>query len=132
MTPDQLTNIIIALIAGLTGSGGCSVVLYLLQRRDKKKDGRTEEDKQRDEAMKRQSKLLLGLAHDRIVYLGCCYSERGYITKDEYENLHDYLYEPYLAEGGNGTAKKVMSEVERLPLHENQGGLHHEENRLDP
>ena len=92
MTPDQLTNIIIALIAGLTGSGGCSVVLYLLQRRDKKKDGRTEEDKQRD--------------------------ERGYITKDEYENLHDYLYEPYLAEGGNGTAKKVMSEVERLPLHE--------------
>ena len=59
MTPDQLTNIIIALIAGLTGSGGCSVILYLLQRRDKKKDGRTEEDKQRDEAMKRQSKLLL-------------------------------------------------------------------------
>ena len=42
----------------------------------------------------------------------------GYITKDEYENLHDYLDEPYLAEGGNGTAKKVMSEVERLPLHE--------------
>lgn len=104
MTPDQLTNIIIALIAGLTGSGGCSIILYLLQRRDKKKDG--------------QSKLLLGLAHDRIVYLGCCYIERGYITKDEYENLHDYLYEPYLTEGGNGTAKKVMSEVERLPLHE--------------
>ena len=44
--------------------------------------------------------------------------QRGELTKDEYENLHDYLYEPYLAEGGNGTAKKVMSEVERLPLHE--------------
>ena len=64
MTPDQLTNIIIALIAGLTGSGGCSVILYLLQRRDKKKDGRTEEDKQRDEAMKRQSKLLLMIPYE--------------------------------------------------------------------
>ena len=118
MSP-EVSSIITALIAGLTGSGGCSVILYLLQRRDKKKDGRSEEDKQRDEAMKRQSKLLLGLAHDRIVHLGCCYIERGCITKDEYENLHDYLYEPYLAEGGNGTAKKVMSEVDRLPLREN-------------
>lgn len=44
----------------------------------------------------------------------------GYITQDEYENLHDYLYEPYLELGGNGTAKKVMAEVERLPLHKNK------------
>lgn len=120
MTPDQLTNIIIALIAGLTGSGGCSVILYLLQRRGKKKDGRTEEDKQRDELMKRQSAMLLGLGHDRIVYLGGTYLERGYITQDEYENLHDYLYEPYLKLGGNGTAKKAMAEVEHLPLHKNK------------
>lgn len=120
MTPEQLTNIIVALIAGLTGSGGCSVILYLLQRRDKKKDGRTEEDKQRDDAMKRQSAMLLGLGHDRIVYLGGSYIERGYITQDEYENLHDYLYEPYVALGGNGTTKKVMAEVDRLPLHKNK------------
>ena len=92
------------------------MILYLLQRRDKKKDGRSEEDKQRDEAMKRQSKLLLGLAHDRIVYLGCCYIERGYITKDEYENLHDYLYTPYKALGGNGSAEHIMDEVEDLPI----------------
>ena len=77
-------------------------------------------DKQRDEATKRQSAMLLGLGHDRIVYLGSCYVERGYITQDEYENLHDYLYGPYLALGGNGTAKKVMAEVERLPLHKNK------------
>lgn len=119
MSP-EVSSIIIALIAGLTGSGGCSIILYLLQRRDKKKDGQTEEDKQRDEATKRQSAMLLGLGHDRIVYLGSCYIERGYITQDEYENLHDYLYESYLALGGNGTAKKVMAEVERLPLHKNK------------
>ena len=119
MSP-EVSSIIIALIAGLTRSGGCSIILYLLQRRDKKKDGQTEEDKQRDEATKRQSAMLLGLGHDRIVYLGSCYIERGYITQDEYENLHDYLYEPYLALGGNGTAKKVMAEVERLPLHKDK------------
>lgn len=112
MSP-EVSSIIIALIAGLTGSGGCSIILYLLQRRDKKKDGQTE-------ATKRQSAMLLGLGHDRIVYLGSGCIERGCITQDEYENLHDYLYEPYLALGGNGTAKKVMAEVERLPLHKNK------------
>lgn len=48
--------------------------------------------------------LLVGLAHDRIVYLGMKYIERGYITRDEYENLNDYLYVPYAAAGGNGSA----------------------------
>lgn len=64
-----------------------------------------------------KTKLLVGLAHDRIVYLGMKYIERGYITRDEYENLNDYLYVPYYAAGGNGSAKRVMEEVKRLPLH---------------
>ena len=41
----------------------------------------------------------------------------GY-TKDEYENLYEYLYKPYSALGGNGSAKKVMEEVNKLPIHE--------------
>ena len=52
--------------------------------------------------------MLIGLAHDRIIYLGMSYIERGWITQDEYENLHDYLYKPYEEMGGNGSAKKVM------------------------
>ena len=51
-----------------------------------------------------KTKLLVGLAHDRIVYLGMKYIERGYITQDEYENLNDYLYKPYEKMGGNGSA----------------------------
>ena len=46
--------------------------------------------------------MLIGLAHDRIIYLGMSYIERGWITNDEYENLHDYLYKPYEQMGGNG------------------------------
>lgn len=62
------------------------------------------------------SRLLLGLAHDRIVDLGVRYIRRGYITQDEYENLNDYLYEPYRQRGGNGSAKRVMETVRQLPF----------------
>lgn len=86
----------------LTLLGSAGFWGYLETRRDRK-DANT--------------KLLVGIAHDRIVYLGMKYVERGSITRDEYENLNDYLYEPYAAAGGNGSAKRVMEEVKKLPLH---------------
>lgn len=64
-----------------------------------------------------KTQMLIGLAHDRIVYLGMCYIERGWITQDEYENLNDYLYKPYEKMGGNGSAQKIMLEVNKLPIH---------------
>lgn len=63
-----------------------------------------------------KTRLLIGLAHDRIIYLGTRYIDRGYITPDEYENLHDYLYAPYAENGGNGSAKRVMDQVKALPI----------------
>ena len=85
----------------------CSVVASsgfwtFFQSRKDKKDRRTE--------------LLIGLAHDRIIYLGMSYIDRGYITQDEYENLYDYLYHPYSRNGGNGSAERVMKEVDKLPI----------------
>ena len=63
-----------------------------------------------------ERKMLVGLAHDRIIHLGMAYVTRGYITQDEYENLNDYLYQPYEKMGGNGSAKRVMEEVRKLPI----------------
>lgn len=63
-----------------------------------------------------KTKMLIGLAHDRIIYLGMTYIKRGDITQDEYENLHDYLYVPYEKLGGNGSAKRVMQEVDKLKI----------------
>lgn len=63
-----------------------------------------------------QTELLIGLAHDRIVNLGLSYIARGWITKDEYENLNDYLYKTYEKLGGNGSAKRIMQEVDKLPI----------------
>lgn len=73
-----------------------------IQKRTDKKDVRT--------------RMLVGLGHDRIMYLSMKYIERGYITHDEYENLYEYLYKPYEEMGGNGSAKRVMQEVNRLPI----------------
>lgn len=64
-----------------------------------------------------KSQMLIGLAHDRIIFLGMKYIERGWISQDEYENLHNYLYKPYEKLGGNGSAQKVMIEVNKLPIH---------------
>lgn len=63
-----------------------------------------------------ERKMLVGLAHDRIIHLGMVYVTRGYVTQDEYENLNDYLYQPYEKMGGNGSAKRVMEEVRKLPI----------------
>lgn len=85
----------------------CSVIAssgfwaYIQRIRDKKDD---------------KAALLIGLAHDRIIYLGMRYVERGYITQDEYENLNDYLYKPYKQLGGNGSGARVMQEVNKLPI----------------
>lgn len=66
-----------------------------------------------------KTEMLIGLGHDRIISLGMEYLNRGYITKDEYENLHDYLYIPYEKMGGNGSAKRIMDAVEKLPIKTN-------------
>ena len=77
---------------------------FIQSRRDKK-DAKTQ--------------MILGLAHDRIMCLCMQYIKRGWITPDEYENLYEYLYKPYEKMGGNGSAKRLMEEVRRLPIKPN-------------
>lgn len=62
-----------------------------------------------------RTKLLVGLAHDRIMQGGKFYIDRKWISDDEYENLYDYLYKPYKELGGNGTAERIMDDLKNLP-----------------
>lgn len=62
------------------------------------------------------TRLILGLACDRIIHLGMKYIDRGMITADEFENLEKYLFKPYAELGGNGLAEKIMSDVRNLPI----------------
>lgn len=68
------------------------------------------------------TKMLLGLGHDRIYELCHKYIARGSITTDELENLVKYLHEPYEGLGGNGTGKRLVDEVKRLPINNSYKG----------
>lgn len=95
----EWVQVIVTIICALIASSG---FWAFMQRKTDKKDLST--------------KMLIGLGHDRIVELGMMYIERGCITQDEYENLYEYLYKPYSELGGNGSAKKVMEAVQKLPF----------------
>lgn len=64
-----------------------------------------------------ETELLIGLAHDRIYELCEKYIGRGYVTTSEYDNLM-YLFRPYDKCGGNGTGKKLIEQVDELPMKE--------------
>lgn len=91
---------VVTCVAAILASSG---LWAYIQTKDTRKDARL--------------RLLLGLAHDSIVTQGQAYIKRGWITYDEYEDFHKYLYDPYKAFGGNGLAERVVSEVDRLPIH---------------
>jgi hypothetical protein len=93
-------QILVAVSVAVIGSNG--LWAFMQSRRDKK-DAKT--------------RMILGLGHDRIIYLCIRYIERGWISNDEYEDLVKYLYGPYKEMGGNGTAEKLMNEVKKLPIH---------------
>lgn len=99
MDDTTVLTLIVSIICSVLASSGFWA--YLQSRKDK-------------DSAERQ--MLIGLGHDRIMYLGMKYIDQGYITKDEYENLHDYLCIPYEKCGGNGSAKHVMDEVKKLPV----------------
>lgn len=94
-----MLQIIMTIVCSCLASSG---LWALIQRYLDRNDARTQ--------------MIIGLGHDRIVWLGLKYIERGWITQDEYENLFKWLYEPYEKMGGNGSAKRIMDEVRKLPL----------------
>lgn len=109
--PNYVVTILCALLAS-TGFWS-----FITHKANQKEEERTRIERQAQLEREAQRKLLVGLAHDRIIWLGMKYIDRGYITQDEYENLRVYLFEPYQAYGGNGSAAKVMMDVDKLPMH---------------
>ena len=84
-------DLLVAVFLGVFGSSGFWV---FIQKKQEKKSANT--------------RLLLGMAHDRIVYVGKTYIHRGFLTLDEYEDFMKF--------GGNGLAERIVDEVKRLPV----------------
>ena len=86
---------IMAIIGAVFASTGFwTFVQTVLQKKDKQKDALT--------------KLMLGIAHDRIMELSAGYIERGYIYEDEYADFVKYFYDPYIELGGDGSAERIV------------------------
>ena len=107
-----------------------ATVQFFVNRYDKKKEAekKVEEDnltqtikelKDSIDQIKKtnelQSQLLIGLGHDKIVWLGKQFLKQGYIDSANYASLKN-IFEPYAASGGNGEAHKIFSLVEKLPI----------------
>lgn len=101
------STLIVSIVGAVFASTGFWAFLTaIIQRKDKKQSA--------------EAQMLKGLGHDRICYIGSRYIQQGYITKEDYENLHDYLYAPYKKLGGNGTVEKIMKEIDKLPMKEKE------------
>ena len=112
---------VLAVFTSVMASSG--LWAYLLGRREQKIKQREKEE----EKVSAKNRMLLGLGHDRIVWLCLKYIDRGWITKDEFEDLNEYLYKPYREMGGNGTAERLMAEVRELPVRND--GYHRQSKR---
>lgn len=99
MVNEILLVAIITAIASIAASSGFWT--YVQSRRDRKSLA---------------NRLLIGIAHDRISHLANTYICRGWITPDEFENLNNYLFAPYISLGGNGYVGHLMDSVKKLQL----------------
>lgn len=115
-TLEILPTIIVAVISAVTSSGFVSLIIFLIQRKDKLK----EKEQEKDSA---QSRMLLGLGHDKLIYLTDKFVRRGAITLKEKRNLK-YLYEPYHdGLGGNGDCEIGYDACQKLKVVSDEDAL---------
>lgn len=99
MTPHHVEMLITIIVAVIASSGFWAFIQFMISRKDT------------------SSQLLMGIAHDRLMFLSKQYINRGSITTEEYENLITYLYEPYIKRGGNGSVKHMIEDkIKQLPI----------------
>ena len=101
------------IILAVIGSNAVfSFIQFLISRHDRKKNHISENDKN-------QSDMILGLGHDKLLFLTDKFVSRGVITMKEKRNL-DYLYKPYAKDCKIGydacQELRIVSEEEALKI----------------
>ena len=75
----------------------------------------TKNDTEQSQYIKTIGESLIGLSHDKIIYLSDKILERGGITLKEKATLKS-LYEPYQKLGGNGDCAVAFNAINDLPI----------------
>lgn len=99
----MMHNYIVPIIVAIFASGGFwAVIQSCIQTRSRERSA--------------EQKLILGIAFKEIIETCQKHLDNGEIDPDEYKELNHYLFEPYEALGGDGTAARLVKEVEKLPI----------------
>lgn len=100
MTPWQ--SMAVTVLCSVLASGGLwSFIQWKMEQKVKRNSAETQ--------------ALIALLHDRIYDISKKALTDGKITHEDYKNLM-CLWEPYKALKGNHGAKKLIEEVDKLPL----------------
>ena len=120
----QIISLLTPVISGASG-GLVTLLIFLIKRRDEKKKERencvtkdefTSYMEKLTKKMDLTNEMCMGLAHDRIMFLGEKYLEAGEISIQTLEDFNKYLYEPYRSMGGNGSGESIWKQVNNLPI----------------
>lgn len=91
-------------------------VTFLITRHDEKKKQKAIDIEKLETRLDEISDICLGLAHDRIIYVGKEYLQKGNITIEEREDFRKYLWGPYHEAGGNGSGDAIMHDIDKLEI----------------
>ena len=91
----------------LASTGLWSFMIEVYRRRCAKKD---------DERIKLIKRATSGLLYIGMQMSAQAVFRRGYIDPQELHDIEKYMYEPYHALGGNGSAEALMKKLEALPF----------------
>jgi hypothetical protein len=100
-----------AIFSALMGSTG---LWALIQSNKKYRKDNSEAVQKNAEAMQ---KIVMGLAYTELKDRGSAYIQRGWVTREEFEDYQKYFYQPYKALGGNGLADRIHNDVISLPFY---------------
>lgn len=92
---------------------------------ERKETERAETAKRNSEKIDDLTDLTMAMAQHKIVTIGNAYIKQGVVTANEVA-LIKAIYEPYNKRGGNGIAREIVEEVDKLPFVADDGGKHAE------
>lgn len=101
---DHLTQIILAVFAS---SGFWALLNGIITSIQNKRRGESEKVRILESGVR-------GLLHEKLIERCKYYINEGTITEPEYNDLREYIYEPYKALDGNGTGEEYMRRVREL------------------
>lgn len=115
-----MANWMVALFTGASASALITmtgnIVLYILQRKERKANKENENQKVIHDKLNAIGKGVMLLELDKIKHIGLKFIEQGSITYEDRAILHK-MHDNYHRElGGNGDLDQIMEEVDELPL----------------